>query len=592
MVLKYDFDNFIEILRFTRYNRTVCEKKGRRYMMLKEAIRKKIMIDGKVSKKRMALLVTGIVSAVLLTVYIVLSLYFIKHFAFGTTLNGIKISGVSADRVEEKLVKRADNYELTLKERGGQTEVIGGSEVSLVPVFDGEVERLLEKQNGFAWPYYLFVPNQWEEETMLAYDEDALDRKLAELKCMNRANWSESQNAQILNYTKDGYEIEEAFYGTAIDTEAMREEVISAIESLQQELDMEKAGCYQDPAVTEEDKIFTDALDTLNRYSGIRLTYDVGEDDEVLTGETISKWLSVDKNYKVVIDEEEVLDYVKTLARKYNTIYGNRTLETSYGQTVNIYGGDYGWWIDNEAERDMIIEDMKKGDDVEREPLYKQTANSRGEHDYGDTYVEINLTAQHLFFYKNGKLLVESDLVSGNLAKQHGTPSGSYALTYKTRDAVLRGEDYETPVSYWMPFNGGVGMHDATWRGTFGGSLYKRNGSHGCVNLPYSVAQKIYENIEAGYPVLVYELPGTESPIGIAQDAAYEMDQAIEAIGPVTLDSAATIQSLRARYEALSDTAKTYVKRLDILTAAETTLAQLQAAAEEDKNETDTEIQQ
>lgn len=592
MVLKDDFNNFIEILRFTRYNRAVCDKKGRQYMMLKEVICRKVMIDGKISKKRMTLLVTGIAGVVILAVYIVLSLYFIKHFAFRTTLNGIQISGESVERVEEKLVKRADNYELTFQERGGQTEVMKGSEVSLAPVFDGEVERLLEMQNGFAWPYYLFVPNQLEEETMLSYDDERLDKKLAELKCMNRKDWSKSQNAKILNYTKDGYEIEEAFYGTAIDTDAMREEVISAMENLQQELDMEKTGCYQDPEVTEEDTVFADALDTLNRYTGIRITYDVGEDEEVLAGETISTWLSVNEDYEVVIDEEAVLDYVKTLAKKYNTIYGNRTLETSYGQSVTIYGGDYGWWIDNEAECDMIIEDMKQGDDVEREPLYKQTANSRGAYDYGDTYVEINLTAQHLFFYKDGKLLVESDLVSGNLAKQHGTPSGSYALTYKTRDAVLRGEDYETPVSYWMPFNGGVGMHDATWRGTFGGSIYKRNGSHGCVNLPYGVAQKIYENIEAGYPVLVYELPGTESPLGIAQDAAYEMDKAIEAIGTVTLDSAAVIQSLRVRYDALSDTAKTYVRRLDILTAAETALAQLQAAAEEDKNETDTEIPQ
>lgn len=149
--------------------------------------------------------------------------------------------------------------------------------------------------------------------------------------------------------------------------------------------------------------------------------------------------------------------------------------------------------------------------------------------------MEINLTAQHLFFYKNGSLVVESDFVSGNLAKNHGTPSGSFGVTYKAKDAVLRGEDYESPVSFWMPFNGGVGMHDASWRSTFGGTIYKRSGSHGCINLPYSAAKTIYENIEAGYPVLVYELPGTESQKGKDMDAASAVDEAITSIGTVTL---------------------------------------------------------
>ena len=62
-----------------------------------------------------------------------------------------------------------------------------------------------------------------------------------------------------------------------------------------------------------------------------------------------------------------------------------------------------------------------------------------------------------------------------------------------------------------MPFNGGIGLHDANWRKTFGGTIYKTNGSHGCVNLPPAVAKTIYENISAGDPVLCYHLDGTES---------------------------------------------------------------------------------
>ena len=101
--------------------------------------------------------------------------------------------------------------------------------------------------------------------------------------------------------------------------------------------------------------------------------------------------------------------------------------------------------------------------------------------------------------------------MSGNAARGYDTPSGAYPLTYKQRNATLRGADYATPVSYWMPFNGNIGMHDATWRGSFGGSIYRTNGSHGCINLPKAAAKTIFENIEKGMPVLCYHLGGTES---------------------------------------------------------------------------------
>ena len=146
-----------------------------------------------------------------------------------------------------------------------------------------------------------------------------------------------------------------------------------------------------------------------------------------------------------------------------------------------------------------------------RHPEYSQKAASHSGNDYGNTYVEINLTAQHLYFYANGKLLVESDFVSGNAAKGWSTPAGAYSITYKQRNATLKGQGYATPVSYWMPFNGGIGLHDANWRKTFGGTIYKNGGSHGCVNLPPAVAKTIYENISAGDPVLCYHLDGTES---------------------------------------------------------------------------------
>jgi lipoprotein-anchoring transpeptidase ErfK/SrfK len=50
-----------------------------------------------------------------------------------------------------------------------------------------------------------------------------------------------------------------------------------------------------------------------------------------------------------------------------------------------------------------------------------------------------------------------------------------------------------------------MGTHDASWRHSFGGDIYKRNGTHGCVNASLYLAKKVFENIEDGTPIICYE---------------------------------------------------------------------------------------
>ena len=186
---------------------------------------------------------------------------------------------------------------------------------------------------------------------------------------------------------------------------------------------------------------------------------------------------------------------------------------SSYGEDITIEGGDYGWWMNYTQEIKELTEMIRRCESGERTPVYYQTADQYGKPDYGNTYVEINLTAQHLFLYKDGNLLLESDFVSGSSARGDDTPPGVYSITYKQRNATLVNEDYRTPVSYWMPFNRNIGLHDAGWRRSYGGQIYKTNGSHGCINLPPESAKEIYENISKGTPVICYELPGTETGV-------------------------------------------------------------------------------
>lgn len=530
--------------------------------------------EAKKLRKKHAALIGAIVLTVLAVTYLAFAVFFQSHFCFGTTIDGIEVGGRSVEKVEQLIKEEIDGYSLKLKGRESLSEEIAGSSIGIAPVFNGEVEALLKEQNGFAWVVTLFRKDALELEKVVAFEEDSLEKVLKELACTQKENQREPVNAQYSEYSaEEGYVLIPADYGTTIDMAAFQEAVSEAVFVLADELDLDKSGCYMDPEVADDDSRLLSLIDELNTYAGTVITYDFGDNKEVLDGTTISTWLS-DEEGRLSVDEDAVLAYVKSLAKTYNTAYKPKTLKTSYGATVTISNGFYGWRIDNGGEAEQILADLQEGKAVDREPVYLTTANSHGENDYGDSYVEINLTAQHLFLYKDGKLVVESDFVSGNVAKGHSSPTGAFGLTYKTTDAVLRGEDYETPVKYWMPFAGDVGMHDATWRKSFGGSIYKNGGSHGCINLPFSAAKTIYSVVEKGYPVLCYTLPGTESTAVQQQDAAAVVS-AIDTIGQVTLESETAINNARNLYNALSDSAKGYVTNYDTLTAAEAALAQL-----------------
>lgn len=524
---------------------------------------------------------TGLVLTCIMTaiavIYVGFAIYFESHFCFGTSIDGIAVGGSSVEKVEDAFRTEMKNYQLTVTAREDKNGTIAGSDIDMEPVFQGEIETLLNEQNGFSWLIRMFQKQEFELEKVVSYDEQKLNEAVSNLPCMK--DQRTPVDATYANYTKEnGYALVPADYGTEVDAAKVKKAVSDAILVLDETVDLEQSDCYRKPAVGDDDKDLLDLIDTLNQYVGVTITYDFGDDKEVLDGTTISTWLSEGTDEKVSVDEEEVLAFVKTLAKKYNTAYSPKELKTSYGTTVTVTGGFYGWRIDNSGEVEQILADLKAGKDVEREPVYLTTANSHGEHDYGDSYVEINLTNQHLFLYKDGKLVVESDFVSGNLAKGHDTPTGAFGLTYKTMNAVLRGPDYETPVTYWMPFNGDVGMHDATWRNKFGGSIYKTGGSHGCINLPASAAKKIYETIDKGYAVLVYRMPG-DNPTVVQQPQADvpSVINAISIIGPVTLESETAIVNARNMYNSLSDADKVQVTNYDTLTAAEAALAALKA---------------
>ncbi len=531
----------------------------------------------KINKKRAAILTAALFIILLAAFYLIMGIYFKNHFQFRTTINGINCSGKSIADVKVHISETIAPYQLELKDRDGRLEIIKGTDINLQPDFDDSLQNELKSRNSFAWPLSLFRKTTVELGTMISYDEEKLLNIIGALSCVKQSDDRKPVNARISDYIAGkGYEIIPEEIGAKINETALLETLHTSITNLQESLSLDEANCYVEPEITSDDETLKSACKQLNDSVTATITYEFGADKETLNGATIHNWLSLTEGNQVVIDDAKAADYIKNLASKYDTYGKTRSFTTTYGPTVQLSNNKYGWKIDQEKETAQLLEDIKNGTVTSREPAYSHRGKNRGSKDYGDTYVEINLTAQHLYMYKNGTMILESDFISGNVETKHATPPGAFSVTYTQKGAVLRGRDYASPVDFWMPFNGNIGMHDASWKSDFGGNYYLYTGSHGCINLPRSSAETIFNNIKTGDPVFVYKLEGTESDKFWKQTAADVVTHQILDIGsPVTLDSKSRIDFARAAYDALSDEEKQYVRTYDFLLNAEAEYAKL-----------------
>jgi len=426
-----------------------------------------------------------------------------KRFYFGTKINGVSVTGKTTEDIEADILAESEAYILKLKQRGNIEETINGSDIEYKYNLENKIGDLKDNQSAFGWIYGVFNTSDYKLEKKVSYNDELLKKKFRSLNCFKNDNVIKPESAKI-EYENKEYVIKDEVQGNKVNKDILYKKVKEALNNKVDEINLEEIECYEKPKYTVASKEVVNAKNTLDKYIGSVITHKFGDNKEVLNGDSIHNWLDIDKNFKVSINEEKAREYVNSLSIKYDTYGATRNFKTSIGTTVNVSGGNYGWLINYSEETETLINAIKDGKKEERQPIYAQTAVAYGANDFGNTYVEINLTTQHIWFYNDGVLITEGPMVSGNADSKHATPPGIYSLTYKEKNATLRGENYAAPVSYWMPFNGDIGIHDATWRSKFGGQIYITDGSHGCINTPYDVASKIFEYITQGTPVICY----------------------------------------------------------------------------------------
>ncbi len=457
-----------------------------------------------------ALIIAGSIVGGLLAVYLGIAAYFLSHFLINTTINGKDFSGKTVEDVEEYLKGQVNGYQLTLVEQNNVTDVITGSEISLVYKESSAVEDALSAQNQFLWIASLFSRSSANITIEVEFDETALEQKIQSVQAVT-AEQKEPSSAHP-EFDGNSYVVAPEEYGTAVNMEVLTEKIKEYITEFRPQLNLADEGCYVMPRYTSDSPEVQEACDAMNKYVAASITYPMTE-DVVVDKSLISTWLSCDENMQVTFDESAVREWMREFGATYDTVGTTRSITSPTGDTTEVSGGTYGWSVDEDTETKNLIDSIKNVEVVERDPAYNQKAASHSAQDWGTTYIEVDISEQHMWYIVDGSVALESDVVTGLPNGERDTPTGVYSILYTERDSTLKGEidpdtgkpSYETPVDFWMPFTWqGHGFHDATWQSSFGGSRYKSNGSHGCVNMPYDKASELFDMISAGTPVIVH----------------------------------------------------------------------------------------
>ena len=439
------------------------------------------------------------------------------RFFEGTSVNGIDVAGKTVDEVEAMLEKSVDSYSLDILFRGDKKETISGSDIGYHYVSDGSVERLYKKQDAESW-FNKYMKNKKQPETVEAkaevtatYDEEKLLEVARALPELQEENMQEPKNA-YMDYIDAQFVVVPEDPGTTLDKGIALTKILEAAREYAPSVDLtEVEGLYSQPSETVDTigEELQEEADQLNQFTNASITYKLpGGREQTLDGTITRSWLQQDfegtyyKDYYVWNDQ--INKYVESLAATVDTVGITRVFNATDLGEIAISGGNYGYQIDVYNEIMQLSEELENGTVTTREPVYTSKETTDENNGFGDDYVEVDCTRQHMWIYIDGEVELETDVVTGMMTESRATPAGVCLVYNKALDYTLTGPGYRTPVSYWMPFNGAVGFHDAWWRGAFGGEIYLWDGSHGCVNMPVDMAAKAFDLITFDMPIVVY----------------------------------------------------------------------------------------
>lgn len=447
-------------------------------------------------------------------------------FLDNTYINGTDVSRKTPKQAVELVTQDSDIPDIiNLMKPDGEDVRIRMSDVGMKSNIKEEVEDAFKQQNHNDWFTARSEKSEYNFKVDFDFDRDEFNKQIRR-KIIEGQTAAEPQDAYI-ERTSDGFEIVPEVVGTEIDEDKIQslyDYIDGFLDRGEYSIDLSSCNCYKLPKVTALD--LKEQLVHLDSLYDVEFTFDFGYAKEKLEGSEVIDWITFendDASKGYTVDEDKAMAFVEKMADKYDTFGKDRTFKATKRGTITVEQGegDYGWWIDQKKTCALLVDLIKDGISAETEPYYYVNPDSQYEYtcnpdvrtaddDIGNTYCEVDLKNQHFWYYEDGKLEYECDIVSGKPTAARNTPGGVYKLWYKELNKTLRGstsdgETWETPVTYWNNISTfGVGLHDANWHPYFGGTRYVNYGSHGCVNMPVDAAKYVYDNIEIGTPVVMY----------------------------------------------------------------------------------------
>lgn len=462
---------------------------------------------------KIAAILGGSAAGALVIAYAVVAIVFAGKYLPNTYINDIPVGNMSKTEAAAELLSHARVDDLVLVTPEDEKVTFKASDFGANYSLEEEAIAPFA-ENCLTWPVKLFKESRYTVEYDFNYSAEELRNLVIDYDWGNEP----AQNA-FIQKTADGiYEIVPATVGDRFDKNRLMDHVVEYLTVGKSLIRMQESGCYDPFAADVQAEDLEEQLALCNRFASCSITFDYHDRQEVLEGATIADWVYFTDSGEIAFNRAGVEAFVAGMAEKYDTRGKDHKFRSTLDGMITVpYTSTslYGWQMNQEATTDQIIELLHAGESATVEPVYEDWGigycRDEATNDIGNTYIEVDISAQHVWYYKGGVLQMETDCVTGVEGNpERRTPRGVFELWSREKNRVLGqmdDEGYETPVNYWMPINyTGVGLHDATWQSSFGGTRYMTgSGSHGCINLPLQFAKDLYNSVETGIPVIVHD---------------------------------------------------------------------------------------
>lgn len=452
----------------------------------------------------------------LLTIYALGAIYFSFNTYPKTKVNGVE-RGLSS---KEELFTYKDSPDpLIVKGRNGKELTIAKDDIGLSKEVVGTP---VLNQKAMLWPIQIFKKYDYKVDYNTRYDESKLKAILTKSSIFS--NQVEPEDAKIVfDEGTQEYLIKKEVEGNKLDYDKLKKFVVDGLVNEKQEIDLSEV--YEKPKLTSDSEALVNELEELKEAISHKYVFDFEDRQYTLTGKELFDLYDKGEG-GLKLNRDRALEYVAGIAKKTDTFATERTFNATGIGEIKVAPGIYGWKMDRIKTLDNLVEMIDKKEDGNVEIEYKQeeyfryTAMSRKKNDIGDTYIEIDLSRQTMWYYEDGKLILSTPVVTGLASlRTAATPVGVNKVRDKKSPTVLRGRNekdggkYAVNVKYWINVGWtGSGIHDTSYRSKYGGNIYKTNGSSSCINTPYKAVKELYERVKFGTPVVIYESSTNYSP--------------------------------------------------------------------------------